>query len=372
MNWNYMQPVTIHFGEGKLAQLPEEVRGLGKTRGILITSPSFERRGLVSKITEESGGLIVCNYAKISPNPQVAECEECIRLIRENACDFVVALGGGSVMDCAKAAAVMSTADLPVDAYMDGAALPETGLPVIAVPTTAGTGSEITSVAVLSDHARGLKKPLACTAFYPKVALVDPELTYSVPPHTTACTGMDVFCHALEAYWSRHHQPICDALALHALKLVLKYLPVAVADGQNKEAREKMAEASVIAGLAFTVPKTTSSHACSYPLTNLLGIAHGEACALTIDHFLRVNAAKDDGRLAALAKELGFADCNAFADAVAKLKETIGIMKDLSQFHLTDEQFEQLVQGSKHPNLLNNPVEISEDMLRDMYTKLRG
>ncbi|MBQ1580263.1 MAG: iron-containing alcohol dehydrogenase [Firmicutes bacterium] len=111
---------------------------------------------------------------------------------------------------------------------------------------------------------------------------------------------------------------------------------------------------------------------CSYPLTNLLGIAHGEACALTIDHFLRVNAAKDDGRLAALAKELGFADCNAFADAVAKLKETIGIMKDLSQFHLTDEQFEQLVQGSKHPNLLNNPVEISEDMLRDMYTKMRG
>ncbi|MBQ2227549.1 MAG: iron-containing alcohol dehydrogenase, partial [Firmicutes bacterium] len=189
MNWNYMQPVTIHFGEGKLAQLPEEVRGLGKTRGILITSPSFERRGLVSKITEESGGLIVCNYAKISPNPQVAECEECIRLIRENACDFVVALGGGSVMDCAKAAAVMSTADLPVDAYMDGPALPETVLPVIAVPTTAGTGSEITSVAVLSDHARGLKKPLACTAFYPKVALVDPELTYSVPPHTTACTG---------------------------------------------------------------------------------------------------------------------------------------------------------------------------------------
>ena len=248
--------------------------------------------------------------------------------------------------------------------------LPDTSLPLIAVPTTAGTGSEITCVSVLSDHEAGVKKPLSCDAFYPTLAIVDPELTYSVPPHTTACTGMDVLCHALEAYWSKHHFPIGDALAVHALKLVFDYLQLACEQPEHALAREKMAEASVIAGLAFTIPKTTSAHACSYPLTNLLGIAHGEACGLTIDHFLRINGAEDDGRLLELAKMLGFKDVEAFADGITALKQSIGVRMDLKDLHLTGEQSEALIQGSKHPNLLNNPVEITETMLRDLYHKL--
>ncbi len=250
--------------------------------------------------------------------------------------------------------------------------LPETHLPLIAVPTTAGTGSEITSVAVLSDHEKGLKQPLASPAFYPSVAIVDPELTWSVPPHVTACTGMDVLCHAVEAYWSRFHQPVCDALAVSAAKTVFENLRTAVARPDDALAREKMAEASVIAGLAFTIPKTTSAHACSYPLTNRLGIAHGEACALTIDHFWEINAAEDeDGRLQQFAQKMGCADTKEMAGKIRSLKAEIGMMPDLKQYHLSDEQFEQLVQESKHPNLRNNPVEITEEMLRALYRKLR-
>jgi len=268
---------------------------------------------------------------------------------------------------------VMCTADHPVRAYMQDAGLmPDTCIPLIAVPTTAGTGSEITCVSVLSDHALGVKKPLVSDAFYPALALVDPELTHSVPRHITACTGMDVFCHAIEAYWSRNHQPVCDALAVHALRLVLENLRIACDEPDNALAREKMAEASVVAGLAFNMPKTNCSHGCSYPLTNLLGIPHGEACALTIDHFMRINAAQDsDGRLKQLAQMLGFENTFRFADAVTELKATIGVMLDLKQFALDDARLEALVQASKHPNLRNNPVEITEEMLREMYQKLR-
>lgn len=372
MNWNYMQPVTIHFGNGRIQQLGDEIQKLGGSRGILICDPFLVKIGLTEKIIADSNGLIKVVNGEVSPNPDIREVEKCIALIKENGCDFVVAVGGGSVMDCAKASATMCKKDLPVRAYMeDMSLLPTEHLPLIAAPTTAGTGSEITCVSVLSDHETMMKKPLNCTAFYPSVAIIDPELTYTMPRHITACTGMDVLCHAVEAYWSRYHLPVCDALAVHAAKLVLKNLKTACNEPDNKLAREKMAEASVIAGLAFTIPKTTSAHACSYPLTNLLHIAHGEACALTIDRFLRINAAHDDGRLQELAEMLGYENCEKLADAIRDLKNDIGVMPDLKSFNIDDKMYEALVQGSKHPNLLNNPVEITEDMLRALYSELR-
>ncbi len=372
MTWDYMQPVTIKFGNGRIKELSKEVKSLGGSRGILITSPSFKRRGLADSIIADSEGLILAAYTNVSPNPDIVEVEACISIIKANSCDFVVALGGGSVLDCAKAAAVMCTSDRPVSDYMEDASLlPNTSIPMIAVPTTAGTGSEITSVSVLSDHIIGVKKPLACNAFYPTLAIIDPELTYTVPRHITACTGMDVFCHALEAYWSKNHQPLCDALAIHALKLVFDHLRTACDEPDNAEAREKMAEASVIAGLAFTLPKTNSSHACSYPLTNLLGIPHGEACALTIDRFLAINIKEDDGRLMSLAKSLGFNCPNCMLKALRELKEDIGIMPDLKSLNITDDQFDMLVEGSKFPTLLANPVEITDEILRDMYQSMR-
>lgn len=371
MNWNYLQPVAVHFGNGRLKDLGGEIEKLERSKGLLVTSRSFFRKGLAEKIVQESAGRIAKIYPDVSPNPEVSECQECVDLLCENGCDFVVALGGGSVLDCAKAAAAMVTETAPVERYMEkGAELPKHSLPLIAIPTTAGTGSEMTCVSVLSDHAKGIKAPLSCEAFYPKVAIIDPELTYSVPRHITACTGMDVLCHALEAYWSRRHQPVCDALAAHALKLVFANLRTVCGDPENAFAREKMAEASVIAGMAFTIPKTTSAHACSYPLTSLLGIAHGEACALTIDKFLHINAARDGGRLKTLSLQLGYSSVAELEASIKSLKDDIGMMPDLKEFHVGEELFEKLVQGSKHPNLANNPVEITEEMLVNLYRTL--
>jgi len=244
-------------------------------------------------------------------------------------------------------------------------------LPLIAIPTTAGTGSEITSVAVLSDHNKGIKAPLNSKGFFPTLAIVDPELTYSVPPYITACTGFDVLCHAIEAYWSIHHQPICDALAIHAARLVIENLETVFNEPNNHQARENMAEASVTAGLAFALPKTTSAHACSYPLTNILGIPHGEACAMTITHFIRYNTENGCTRVEELAKRLGFDNAHKLADHIDSMRERTGMSMDLKKFNITDNIYEQIVEGSKHPNLKNNPIEVSEDFLRDMYSKLR-
>lgn len=371
MTWNYQQPVRIRFGNGLVNSLSDEVRAFGGHCGLLVTSASFARRGMVDHILSHTDGLIVAAYTSVAPNPDVSQCDACADLLRRHHCDFVVALGGGSVLDCAKAAATFCTADAPAADYLAARRpIPSTHLPLIAVPTTAGTGSEITCVSVLSDHTNGTKAPLAADSFYPALALVDPELTLTVPPHTTAATGMDVLCHAVEAFWSRFHQPVCDALALHAAALVLEWLPVACADGSDLTAREKMAEASVIAGLAFTIPKTTAPHACSYPLTNVLGIAHGEACGLTLAHFLRFNDAHQSDRPRALAAALGYADVAALATRIEQLRDTVGLRRDLRDLHLTAEQVEALVSGSKHPNLRNNPVDVTEQDLRDLYASL--
>ena len=180
-----------------------------------------------------------------------------------------------------------------------------------------------------------------------------------------------MLCHALEGFWSKGHQPICDALALYACELVFRWLPIAYKDGSDLTAREKMAEASVIAGLAFTLPKTTSSHACSFPLTNLYHIPHGEACGLTLDYFARVNADCDGGRVQSFARKLGFADAVAMADAIHALKVELGLRCDLKDLNLTDAQVDDLVRISHHPNLLNNPVEITDAILYDMYNSFR-
>ncbi|HIV25317.1 MAG TPA: iron-containing alcohol dehydrogenase [Candidatus Scatomonas pullistercoris] len=374
MSWDYIQPVNIKFGEGMLGRMKEIAEEMGLKKGILVSDPFFAQNGLADRLMKENEGLLVCMYSQISPNPEVTEVDACAALMKEKEVEFTVALGGGSALDCAKAASTICFTEDSIRKYHGtGVELPKKHLPIIAIPTTAGTGSEVTCVSVLSDHELGKKGPINNNNFYPAVALIDPELTYTLPPYMTASCGIDVLCHAVEGFWSKGHQPICDALALHASELVFENIRTVYNDPQNKEARARMAEASVIAGLAFTLPKTTSSHACSFPLTNILHIPHGEACGLTLDYFARINAADpvEGPRINRFAQKLGFKDMNDMADAIAQLKKDLKLRTDLKEFNLTDEQVAELVRGSKHPNMLNNPVEITEEMLDKMYQSMR-
>ncbi len=363
MNWNYSQPVKIIFGNGKISELKNLLSEYKNP--ILISDPYFLKNGLIEKI--KSITAIKAFFTDVSPNPDVAEVNECSKLIREENADILIALGGGSALDLAKAASIAAD---NIEPYHNGEkTVPDKAIPVIAVPTTAGTGSEVTCVSVLTSRSTGRKSPIVSDSFYPKAALIDPELLYSLPPAVTASTGIDVLCHAVEGYWSKGHQPVCDALAIHSIKLVFEYLPVAYSEPGNKTAREKMAEASVIAGLAFTLPKTTSSHACSFPLTSIYHIPHGEACGLTLDYFARVNGSDEHTRQ--LVRELGYKDAESFADDILKLKKQIGLRIGLSDLNLRDDDIAQIVKLSHHPNMNNNPVEISDEILLDMYSSLR-
>jgi alcohol dehydrogenase len=364
MNWFYEQPVNIIFGNGELKKLPELLKNYKKP--LLVTDPFFVKSGLAERIEGIVGEIDV--FSDISPNPDLSEVNKCSAIIRDKKIDAIVALGGGSSLDLAKASSI--AAEDINEYHLGKKAVPNTHLPVIAVPTTSGTGSEVTCVSVLTNRETGKKAPIVSRSFYPEIALIDPELTYSLPPYMTASTGIDVLCHAVEGYWSKGHQPICDALAVYAIKSVFKYLPVAYKNGTDSTAREKLSEASVIAGLAFTLPKTTSSHACSFPLTSIYHIPHGEACGLTLDYFARVN--EGDERTKQLAVELGYKTVGDFADDIKKLKKDINLRLNLSDFNLSDEEVANLVKLSHHPNLNNNPIDISDNILFDLYNNLRG
>jgi len=366
--WVYRQPVEIHFGLGSIQYLRDAIRCVEGSRGLLVTSPSFVRKGEDQIMIGLSEDLISRVYSEVTPNPDVEHCDKCAGMLREDRCDFVVALGGGSVIDCAKLAASVCRSDKPASFYLDGNPLPDDSLPVIAIPTTAGTGSEVTSVAVISDHSRGIKVPLCSDRFYPRVAIVDPALTVGMPPYLTACTGFDALCHAIEAYWSRNHQPICDALAIKAARLVLDNLVEAC--NSSIKARVNMAEASLIAGLAFAQPRTNSSHVCSYPLTGRYGIPHGEACAMTIDHFIRLNASKGCERTKSLAMALGFYTPEALAVEISNMKRNCGLRLGLAEYNLSHDDIDALAGACLHPNMCNNPVKVSYDDLLSIFTTL--
>lgn len=212
-------------------------------------------------------------------------------------------------------------------------------------------------------------------AMYPKIALIDPELTLSVPARVTASTGLDVLSHAVESYWSTLNQPICSACAVYSAKLVFKYLERACSEPSNLEAREKMAAASITAGVAFSHPRTTGSHACSFPLTNIYGVPHGEACAFTLDYFIRFNAERADssGRLAALARQCGFKDAYDMANAVYELKRRLKMRTRLCEIGCSgsDEELRRLTEASMSMLMTRNPVPLTEKDIFEMYSSLK-
>ena len=368
----YRNPKII----GSVKGIPEVLEKRNYNNVLIITDAGIRSLGLTERLeqTLKRSCISYHIYDKTVANPTTVNVDEALHMYLDNDCQAIIGFGGGSSMDCAKATAARIAKPHQSLAQMKGILKIHKKLPLlIAIPTTAGTGSEVTCVSVLSDHANGKKAPIVSEGFYPAAAIIDPELTYTMPPQVTAGTGIDVLSHAIEGYWSKGHQPICDVLAMHAAELVFKYVYRAYRKPDDDEAREKMCEASLIAGLAFTLPKTTSSHACSFPLTNIYHIPHGEACGLTLDYFIRINAKGEGGeRVEEFARRIGFKDAEEMADAVLELKKKMGLRCDLKDLELDDDQIAELVRISRHPNLYNNPVEITDEMLDEMYRYLAG
>ena len=359
----YSQPVKIFFGAGKFAKLHDVLGELGLKRCILVCGHHFAPKAeeLCASLDELCG-----YYAGVEQNPQLSGVVETVKLAREKNADGIIGIGGGSSIDTAKfAAAITLDGGEALEYYRGERHFPAKRLPVIAVPTTAGTGSEVTQVSVISHDTE--KKTINNPVFMPLAAIVDPELCLSVPPRTTMNTGLDALAHALEGFWSVQHQPICELMTAEAVRLVLENLEKAYRDGSDINARSAMSYAALLGGLAFALPKTAACHACSYPLSEDYHMPHGEACAFTLDSFVRINA---DERLEALCHKVGLSGTDELAARIAELKKIGGLRTKLGD--LGEVDMDKLCRDcAAHPLMNNNPVHMDEAALRAMFEALK-
>jgi alcohol dehydrogenase len=367
--WTFKIPTTITFGEGAVRQLPQIATSLGG-RPLLVADRDLVRLPLWVRVQEAMPGIPV--FSEVTPDPTVASVDDLAALLRDQRHDVVVAVGGGSAMDCAKAAACLAAGHLPSIRAVHSAGVPlgSARLPVIAVPTTAGTGSEVTPFAVLNDPEKQFKGPIAGEALYPIHAVVDPELTHSLPRQVTLVTGLDALSHAIEGYWSRGHQPLCDLLAIEAARLICRHLPRVVLQPDDSQARSAMSYAATLAGAAFQLPKNAMVHACSFPLSTRYHLAHGAACALTLEEAIRFNAPVMGDRMTAFLHGIGLADAEGLIALVRELKQLGGLPCTLREAGISREDIPQLARESFHPLMRNNPRAMTEDDLIAMYQRL--
>ena len=355
--------MKIFFGAGKFAGLHDVLSELGLHRCVVVCGRHFAPKAeeLVSSMDE------LCTvFGGVEQNPQLSGVEETVKLAREHGADAIIGIGGGSAIDTAKfAAAITLDGGDAIEYYRGARPFPAKRLPVVAVPTTAGTGSEVTQVSVISHSTE--KKTINNPAFMPLAAIVDPELCMSVPPRTTMNTGLDALAHALEGFWSVQHQPICELMTAEAVCLILENLEKAYRDGSDKDARSALSYAATLGGLAFALPKTAASHACSYPLSEDYHLPHGEACAFTLDSLVHINA---DERLEALCRKVGLSGTEELAQRIAELKKLGGLRTRLSE--LGEVDLDKLCRDcAAHPLMKNNPVKLDEAALREMFEALR-
>ena len=359
----YAQPVKIWFGEGKSAGLGDILTELGHDSVILVCGRHFagEAQALAARLP-----AIRAVFSEVEPNPQLSGAVRTAELARLYNAGAILGIGGGSAMDTAKFAAAIAPGDAEPEAYYRGTVpFPAQPLRIICVPTTAGTGSEVTQVAVISHGQE--KRTINHPAFMPEAAVVDPELTSSVSPYTTMITGLDAMAHALEGFWSKNHQPIPDLMAAEAVRLILENLSAAYRDGSDREARAALSYASLLGGLSFAVPKTAACHACSYPLSENWHLPHGEACAFTLDSFVRINT---DARLESLCRKAGLSGSEALAERIRAFKQEAGLKTRLSEFGEVDIPA-LAADCAAHPLMRHNPVPMDAAALEKMFEKLR-
>ena len=373
-DWRY--PTNVRFGPGRIDELPGACRSLGMTRPLLVTDPGLLELPMTAGAlgANRSAGIATTVYSDVKGNPVARNVVDGVAVYRENGCNGVIAFGGGSSIDAAKAIANLADQTRPIwdfaiigeDVDVDDIAPPA---PLIAVPTTAGTGSEVSRGAIIIDEEAQTKRNVSHPDAMPNLAIVDPELTLGLPADITAATGMDALSHNLEAYCTKQFHPFSESVALGGIRLIKEWLSVAVHDGGNLAARTYMMAASSMGAVAFQ-KGLGGMHAMSHPIGAVHDLHHGLTNGVVMPYVLAFNRPAIAERMTGLARHLDLPhpSFDAVLDWVVALRQDIGIPHTLSEVGIREEHAYRLaaMTAQERPGR-NNPVPLGEEESRRLY-----
>lgn len=371
-NWSY--PTAVKLGAGRIRELADHCKALGMKRPLLVTDRGLATMAITGRALDilEAGGLGRAIFADVDPNPNDRNLDDGVRAFKAGGHDGVVAFGGGSGLDLGKCVAFMAGQTRPVWDFEDVGdwwtrASVEGIAPIVAVPTTAGTGSEVGRASVITNSQTHTKKIIFHPKFLPGVTICDPELTVGMPKAITAGTGMDAFAHCLEAYSSPFFHPMSQGIALEGMRLVKTYLPRAYADGSDIEARTQMMAAAAMGAVAFQ-KGLGAIHSLSHPVGAVYHTHHGTTNAVVMPPVLRFNRPAIEERIAAAAAYLGIAGgFDGFYDFVLGLRSDLGIPDKLGALGVGTDRIDELAEAAvADPSTGGNPVELTVDAARKL------
>ncbi|MGH6941133.1 iron-containing alcohol dehydrogenase [Hypericibacter sp.] len=373
-NWNY--PTTIKFGVGRIAELPDMCKALGLKRPLIVTDPGLAGLPMIKEAVarNEAAGLHTAVFSDIKGNPNGKNVEDGLKAYRAGKHDGVIAFGGGSALDAGKAVALMSGQKHPLWAFEDVGdnwkLVDPAGIaPIIAVPTTSGTGSEVGRVSVITNEETHEKKLIFHPKVQPSIVIEDPALTVGLPPKITAATGMDALAHCLEAYCVPSYHPMADGIAVEGMRLIKNWLPEAVKNGKNLEARANMMAAATMGATAFQ-KGLGAIHSLSHPLGAVYDTHHGLTNAVVMPYVMQFNREAIDEKMTRLASWLGLKNpsYNAVLDWVLALRQEIGIPHTLKDLGVDKSKLDSLSQAAfNDPSTGGNPVPAGVAEMKQMF-----
>ncbi|WP_121614420.1 iron-containing alcohol dehydrogenase [Mesobacillus foraminis] len=380
-NFRYEIPTAIEFGRGYIKKLHEHVQDLGGSNVLIVGDPGVLQAGIIKRLEKplEDASISYSIFTDVGTEASIESVDRGTDIAKEMGCDIVVGVGGGSALDIAKAIGLMLKNPGNIRDYVGIDNVPGPGVPVIAVPTTAGTGSEITRFSVLSDKANKVKLSVGSMFNCPSLALCDPELTITLPRHITAATGMDALTHALESYVNKATQPISEALSVQSMKLVANSLRLAVVQGENIEARHDMLLASTLAAMAFNSTRLGLAHALAMPLGGQFNIPHGIVNAILLPEVMEFNLIGNVEKYAHIARIFGEKTeqlslreaAELSVTAVRQLNKDLGITQTLSDYGVEEEHLDGIVEEAiLSGNVPVNPVQATKEDLKNICRRV--
>ena len=374
MSFHYYLPVNVVFGCGKVKEVGEIAKPYGKKALIVTGKSSAKKSGLYDKVKDclKAAGIESVLFDKVSQNPLTTTAMEGAAFAKEHACDVVVAIGGGSIMDCAKAIAFLSVNEGDINDYIFNRLKSENALPLILIPTTCGTGSEGNGFAVLTNPENGDKKSLRCNAIIAKASIVDPECMMTMPKKVLASVGFDALCHSMEAYTSKISQPFTDALALYAMELIRDSLVDLYHGSEEKEKWEKITIASTIGGMVINQAGVTLAHGMEHPASGLKDIVHGQGLAALTPAIMEASYKGDLYKVGKISQILGGTDASDCAEQVKALLTKLDMNLTLSDLGLTQEDIPWMAENCMKvsaASVANNPVVFTQEEIADIYKK---